>query len=146
VDICVKIYDWIFRCGQPASVFLETLALTDEPKQYLVILSLSPFKTSRLVTLVPQFKAALSSMSVEPIEQAFHKVKRDTFGHLLRSKISACKIKANIESPGPKYNSVGPQTKFPFLTGKDAMMVLEIGSDKVASPQFSRALTWLQRH
>jgi hypothetical protein len=120
--------------------------LNDDTRQYLVILNLHTYDAQRLMNLVPRYKDALSALSVEPFEQVFRSVNGDIFGYLIRSRSKAHQIKANIESPGQSYLSAGNPTTFPFLTGKDALLVLELADDKAASQHFSRALTWLQRH
>lgn len=110
--------------------------MSTEETRYHVIVKLSAADPLRLQKLVPALQAALDRISIAPVEQVFRSATADVFGYFIRSNLRAHQILAAIEAPNGG----------PFLDGKDAVFVFEVGSQFSAGVGFTRAATWLQRH
>ena len=120
--------------------------MADEGTRFLVIVKLGNADKARLRTLVPKLQTVLKRVSTEPYEQLFRSVKADTFGYLIRAKITAREILAVIESPHRGSIMTAEQITAPFLDNDDATVVIEIGEDFMAGQGFTRAGAWLQHH
>lgn len=121
--------------------------MADDGNRYLVLVSFDPCTPERLMQSVPGLKATLEKMSSSPVEQLFRSVQADYCGYLMRSRRSASQIKQRLESPNSRtavWDDDG--WREPFLTNRDSLAVIEIGSDLALSQGLSRALTWFQRH
>ena len=117
-----------------------------EGKQFLVLLSINPCTPARLLQLVPALKSLLEEVSTQPIEQLFRSMGGDHFGYLIRSKMAARQILAAIETPQKWPVRREVEIREPFSTGKDAVIIMELGQEIIAHNAFSRAITWIQRH
>lgn len=114
--------------------------------KFLVIVSVNPATVERLKGIVPGLKSELERLSDAGIEEAFRSVTADIFGYVIRSKLKAGQIRAAIESPGPtsaQARHEGTLMRMPFLSGKDNVIVLELGDDVSAAQGLKRIETWL---
>ncbi|SEG61170.1 hypothetical protein [Bosea lathyri] len=114
----------------------------DKLKRFLVLVRVYDTTRDNLAKVVPPLQAQLAQLGQGSPEQVFRSLGGDTFGYFISSKLASGQILAALESPG-KGGYAGTE---PFLGGKDALFVMEIGSDFQASQGFTRAGTWLQRN
>ena len=94
---------------------------------------------------IAKLKLALDRLSFTSAEQAFRSTHADLFGFLIESKLAPNQIKAAFDSPGADATGDPKKPAEPLLEGKDALLILEVGTDCLATAGFTRVGAWLQR-
>ena len=114
-------------------------------KRFCIVFHLGNASPERLRIIVPKLKLALDRLSFTSAEQAFRSTNADLFGFLIESKLAPIQIKAAFDSPGSDGPVDPKKPPEPLLEGKDALLIMEVGTDCLAAAGFTRVGAWLQR-